>query len=538
MSPDFDVVVVGGGHNGLVCAAYLAQAGQRVAVLERYSRVGGAAFTEEFHPGFRNSAASYTVSLLQPKIIADLELVKHGLKIVPRPLDNFIPSEHGPGLKLGGSIVARSAAIAGFSARDAASYVDYAAELKAVTRALKPIMLEDPIEPWRGPGEWGRAVLKLVELARLGPKRWRSCLRLLGGSAGAWLDRFFETPLLKGGLGFDSIVGHFASPYETGSAYLLLHHALGEVGGESSVWGHAIGGMGAISDALAAAARAAGAVIEVDAPVERIDSYGDHFEVRSGGRAVTARTVAGAVHPQTFFLDLVGPEALPPAFVDRLRAWRSESATFRVNVALSELPDFSCLPGKTAGEHHGAGIIIGPSLDYLDAAHRTAVSDGMSEAPVVELLIPSTIDDTLAPRGAHVASLFCQHFRRVLPAERPWSEAKDAALSRIFETVDRYAPNFSRSIVAVGAYSPEDLERRFGLVGGDIFHGAMVPDQLYWSRPAKGYAKYRAPIPGLYLCASGAHPGGGVSGAPGHNAARAILEDLARCGARRSRARR
>jgi phytoene dehydrogenase-like protein len=534
MQPDFDLVVVGGGHNGLVCAAYVADRGYRVAVLERYSRIGGAAFTEEFYPGFRNSAASYTVSLLQPKVIADLELAKHGLTIVRRPLDNFIPSAEGPGLKIGGDRAARLARIAAISARDAQRYAGFVDELESVTDFVKPMMLESPIEP-RNARDWGRGVAKLAALARGGPARVRSCVSLVRGSAGSWLDRHFESDLLKGGLGFDSVVGHFASPYTPGSAYLLLHHALGEVNGAAGSWGHAIGGMGAISEAIAAAARARGVAIEVDTPVERIEPARGHLEIHAANRVFTARAAAGAIHPQTLFTQLVDAAHLPKDFVARMRSWRSESATLRINVALTELPDFRCLPGTSPGEHHGAGIIFGPSLRYLDDAHASALADGYSAAPVVELLIPSMLDPTLidagrAPPGAQVASLFCQHFRRTLPRGAAWGDAKDAAVRRVIETVDAFAPNFSRSIIALKAYSPEDLETRFGLVGGDIFHGAMIPEQLYWSRPARGYAQYRSPVPGLYLCASGAHPGGGVSGAPGHNAARAIIADLARRG--------
>jgi phytoene dehydrogenase-like protein len=526
MPADFDVIVVGGGHNGLVCAAYLAQSGLSVCVLERHTRVGGAAVTEEFHPGFRNSVASYTVSLLQTKVIADLELAAHGLRIRPRPLDNFVPAIDGPGLKLAGDTQLRRNAIAAHSTSDAERYEGFAAELSAITQWLRPMVLEAPLDPRQGFSQAWQALRCAASLRRLTIRQLRAARELLKGSAGHWLDRHFETGLLKGGLGFDSVVGHFASPYQAGSAYLLLHHAFGEVNGKRGAWGHAVGGMGAISDALAGAARGLGVDIRVGVAVESIEPEGGGFCVRSSAGVLRAQRVASAIHPQTLFLSLLPSDALPAHFLARIRAWRSESATFRINVALSELPQFRCEPGAALGEHHTAGIIFAPELAYLDRAYEDAAASGYSRAPVIELLIPSTIDDSLAPPGAHVASLFCQHFRRHLPAGHGWDASKAAAIERIVATVDAYAPNFRRSIVAMDAYSPADLERRFGLVGGDIFHGVMSPDQLYWSRPARGFSHYRSPVPGLYMCASGTHPGGGVTGAPGHNAAQTILSDL------------
>lgn len=522
----FDLIVVGGGHNGLVCAAYAADAGLKVAVVERHERVGGAAITEEFHPGYRNSAASYTVSLLEPSIIRDLGLSAHGLRIVPRPLDNFVPAREGPGLELPGSRAELLAAVARFSRRDAAAYERFAGELNLAIRLVRPLLSQAPVAALQGLGELRRSLVLASRSLALGPKAVRSTLNLFRRSAGSWLDAFFEGDQLKGALGFDSIVGHFASPYTKGSAYLLLHHAFGEVGGRRGAWGHAVGGMGSISDALAGAAVQHGVEIRTGEAVEQIVSAANGFEVQTTSQVLTSRAVAGAVHPKTLFLDLLPGATLPRKFRRRIENWRSESASFRMNVALSELPDFRCLPGTAAARHHGAGILITPSLSYLDRAFQDAVAAGISADPVIELVIPSVIDDTLAPPGRHVASLFCQHFRYDLPGGRSWSETRDVAVDRILDTVDEYAPNFRRSIVGRSALSPVDLERRFGLVGGDIFHGAMTWDQLYHRRPASGYARYRSPVPNLYLCASGAHPGGGVSGLPGRNAAHAIIEDL------------
>lgn len=524
-----DVVIIGAGHNGLVCAFYLAQAGLDVVVLERAAVVGGAAVTEEFHPGFRNSVASYTVSLLAPRIIAQMQLGDHGLRIVPRPIANFVPQLDGPGLELHHEAARMREAIAAHSQRDAERYADFAAELAGITRFLRSTLLEAPLDPHGGWREWLRAlrlaprVRELLTTRGLASAFWA----VMTGSAGDWLDQWFATDILKGALGFDAVVGHYASPYAPGSAYLLLHHALGESNGVQGAWGHALGGMGAVTAAMDAAARRAGVSIELGKPVERISRDRGALTVTTAtGEAFHARAVGGAIHPQTLFCRLLEPADLPESFRERIAGWRSESASLRMNVALAELPNFTCRPSAGPCPHHGAGILISPSLSYLDRAYSDTHVDGQSSSPVIELLIPSTIDDSLAPRGAHVASLFCQHYRRELPDGRAWAEAKAGAVESVIDTVSAYAPNFRRAILAIQAFSPEDLEERFGLIGGDIFHGQMTLDQLYWARPAMGYASYRSPMRGVYLCASGAHPGGGVSGAPGHNAARAMLADF------------
>ncbi|HEU4475918.1 MAG TPA: NAD(P)/FAD-dependent oxidoreductase [Methyloceanibacter sp.] len=528
---DFDVVVIGAGHNGLVCAAYLAQAGAKVKVVERRSVVGGAAVTEEFHPGFRNSTAAYTVSLLNPKIITDLQLARHGLKIVERPAMNFLPLPEGDYLLTGDGRT--KAEIAKFSSADAERYDEYCAKLTVVADALRQLALRPPPNIVQGFGlrglrELGRAARVGNDLRKLDVESQRLFLDLLTKPAAEFLSEWFESEPIKALLGFDSIVGTYASPFDPGTAYVLLHHAFGEVNGKKGAWGHALGGMGAITQAMAKAATESGAEIETAAGVEEIRIERDKaVAVRlHDGRVIRGRMLAANVNLKLLYTRLLPPASLPPEFLKRMQNFKCASGSFRMNLALSELPSFSALPGKTAQAHHGAGIIIAPSLGYMDRAYRDAKETGWSREPVIEMLIPSTFDSSLAPPGAHVASLFCQHVAPELPNGRSWEDAREEVADLIVKTVDRYAPGFSANVIARQSLSPLDLEREFGLVGGDIFHGALSLNQLFSARPMLGYADYRGPIRGLYHCGSGAHPGGGVTGAPGHNAAKVILADL------------
>ncbi|MEM7191358.1 MAG: NAD(P)/FAD-dependent oxidoreductase [Pseudomonadota bacterium] len=527
----YDAVIAGGGHNGLVCAAYLAKKGLRVKVLERRALVGGAAVTEEFHPGFENSVCSYTVSLLNPKVIAELELHRHGLKIIERPAMNFLPLADGRYLLTGDKRT--KAEFAKFSQHDADSYDAYCAYLERIADLLRSLVLEAPPNAARGFGL--ESVRELLKAARLG----RRLSRLdLGGqqdlfdiftlSAADFLGRWFESEPVKALLGFDSIVGTYGSPYEPGTAYVLLHHAFGEVNGKKGVWGHAMGGMGAISDAIARAATSHGAEIETDAEIAEIliENGRAAGVVLHDGRVIKSRITAANMPLKKLYTELMDASTAPPSFMERMKNFKYGSGSFRMNLALSRLPNFACLPGDTPGDHHGAGIIIAPSLDYMEQAYRDARDFGWSRAPIIEMLIPSTIDETLAPRGAHVASLFCQHVAPELPGGRSWDEARDEVADLMIATVEQHAPGFADSVLGRQILSPLDLEREFGLTGGDIFHGQLSLNQLFSARPALGYAAYRGPVKDLYHCGSGAHPGGGVTGAPGHNAAQAILRDL------------
>jgi phytoene dehydrogenase-like protein len=529
-SSNFDAIVLGGGHNGLTCGCYLAAAGLKVGLFERAEEVGGAARTEEFHPGFRNSVAAYTVSLLHPKVIRDLSLHQHGLRIVQRPMANFLPLPDGRCLSMGPGEADVLAEVARFSARDAERLPAYQAMLGRVADTLRALAVETPPNVGGGVADLLAALRTGNRLRALDMPARRDLLDLFAKSAGDLLDGWFEADALKACFGFDAIVGNCASPYAPGSAYVLLHHVFGEVNGVRGAWGHAIGGMGAITQAMRREAERLGVAIFTSAPVARIDVTRDRARgiTLADGREFQARCVVSSVNPRLLYLNLIDSALLDADFLRRIHAYKCASATFRMNVALSELPRFDCLPQP--GPHHGAGIIMAPSLGYMEQAYADARAHGWSRQPVVEMLIPSTLDSTLAPEGRHVASLFCQHFAPQLPDGRDWDAEREAAADTVIQTVTRFAPNFERSIVARTALSPLDLERRFGLVGGDIFHGALTLDQLWAARPVLGYGAYRGPIPGLYMCGSGTHPGGGVTGLPGMNAAREILRDWRRIG--------
>ncbi len=525
---EYDVAIIGAGHNGLACAAYLAAAGLRVIALERNAVAGGAAVTEEFLPGFRNSVAAYTVSLLNPTVIADLDLATHGLRIVERPVANFWPVDAARSLLMPYGLASRQAALQPFSTADAQRLPAYDAALERAASHLRRLAL---MRPPNAGGGWR----ELFGAAALGRRLYgltledkRLLLDLFSKSAADFLAQWFESEVVKGALAFDGIVGAYASPYTPGTAYVLLHHCFGEVNGKSGVWGHALGGMGAISEAIARAALARGATIRTGAAVAAIlivDGKARGVRLASG-EVILARAIAANVAPKLLFRDLLPESAVAPELRRRFLALKSGSGTFRMNVALSELPDFRCRPGKSAQAHHASGIIIGPTLRYLDEAYLDARAHGWARKPVVEMVIASTLDPTLAPAGQHVASLFVQHVAPQLPAGRSWDDAKAEFAELVIDTISEWAPNFRASVLGRQILSPLDLERRFGLIDGDIFHGQLSLDQLFSARPVLGYADYRMPVANLYLCGAGAHPGGGVTGVPGRNAAREIIRDF------------
>ncbi len=526
MNAASDAIVLGGGHNGLVCACYLAQAGLRVRVLERRPIVGGAAVTEEFHPGFRNSTASYTVGLLAPEIVRDLRLKAHGLRFVPRPQANFLPLPDGESLSLFNDDRQTAQEFARFSAKDAEALAGFRAMIREAGAVVRGQLFRTPPNVGGGLADGLRAGLAALDVKNLSMHRRRHLADLLLKPVASVLDGWFENEHVKAALAFDATVGNFASPYAPETAYGLLHHALGELDGVGGVWGHAIGGMGAITQAMLAEARRLGVEVETEADVREVIVQSGRATgvVLADGSTRRSRRIAANIAPKTLYLKLIDSVALDAEFLRRIHAIRTESATLRMNVALAELPDFACKPGVRAQDHHASGIVIGPTLDYLEAAYLDARQGDWSRRPIVEMLIPSTVDDSLAPPDRHVASLFCQHF----PYDRDWQRQGEAAAETVFATIDRFAPNFSRSVIARQILTPSDLEQRFGLPGGDIFHGAHTLDQLWSNRPVMGYAGYRGPIAGLYHCGAGAHPGGGVTGIPGRNAAREMVRDIAR----------
>jgi phytoene dehydrogenase-like protein len=530
MTGRYDALIIGAGHNGLVCAFYLARAGLKVRVLERRGVVGGAAVTEEFHPGFRNSVASYTVSLLQPKVIADMRLAQRGYRVLERPISNFLPQEQGGYLKLGGGLARTQAEFRKFSARDAETLPAYYAALESVADVLRGLALKAPPNVGEGWRTVLAGVLQGRGLAKLSLEQKRDVLDLFAKSATGFLGTWFESEPVKAAFGFDAVVGNYASPDTPGSAYVLLHHVFGEVNGKRGAWGHVIGGMGAITRIMADICRDAGVEIALESPVAQVLVDGNRVAgVRlESGEEIAAPRVIANVGPKILYGRMVAPSDLPADFRRRMKGYKVGSGTFRMNVALSALPRFSCLPEP--GEHHQAGIVIAPTLAYMDRAFLDAKRYGWSRQPIVEMLIPSTVDESLVPPGQHVASLFCQQFAPELPANedgsvRDWDAEEDAAADTVIDTVEAHAPGFRASILGRQVLSPQGLERTFGLAGGDIFHGAMTLDQLWSARPSLGHGGYRGPVGGLYMCGAGTHPGGGVTGAPGHNCAHVVIAD-------------
>lgn len=534
----YDCLVIGGGHNGLVAAAYLARAGKRVCVLERRHVLGGACTTEELWPGYKVSTAAYVVSLFPPQIIRELRLPQYGLKILPRQPSSFTPLADGRYLLLGPDAASNQREIGRFSQRDAQAFPRYEAFLDRVARTLEPLLQQTAPDPLPLPAAWRKigAGKRLRDLGKL-YAGWQAlaelqedipeAIELLTGAARPILDRWFETGVLKATLATDAIIGSTASISAPGSAYVLLHHVMGEAGGARGVWGYVRGGMGALSEAIAAACRDMGVVIRREAEVRRILVHQSRAigVGLADGTELEADVVASSVDAHWTFERLLDPQLLPETFRRAVARIDYSSASAKINLALAEPPQFTCLPGSEVGPHHRGTIHIGPSLEYLLRAHADAQLGRPSESPILEITLPSAVDDSLAPPGHHVMSIFVQYAPYQL-AEGSWDELKERFADRCIELLAAYAPNVPQAVLHRQVLSPLDLERTFRLTGGNIFQGAMTLNQLFSLRPVPGWADHRTPIRGLYLCGAASHPGGGVMGICGRNAALEILRDV------------
>ncbi|HEU4405271.1 MAG TPA: NAD(P)/FAD-dependent oxidoreductase [Polyangiaceae bacterium] len=528
MTTIYDAIIIGAGHNGLVAAAYLARAGRKVLVLERREVLGGCAVTEALWPGFKVSTASYVSSLFRPEIIRDLELKRHGFEMLPRSPSSFTPFPDGRSLMMGPDKELTHREVSKFSKKDADNLPKYEAMLERVAAFLEPTLLQTPPNPWSmKPGD-------LVAMLRLGlgfkklGADGQKAVEILTGAANPILDRWFESEEVKATIATDAIIGAFATPSMPGTAYVLFHHVMGECDGVRGVWGYVRGGMGGLSNAIAKAAREKGAEIKTDAPVARIVTRAGRAAgvVLADGTEYEAKKVVSCLDANVTFLKLMDAKQLPPDFVEAVRAIDYSSASCKVNLALSEPPNFSCLPGAKVGPQHRGTIHLCPTRDYIERAFDPAKYGRPSESPIIEATMASALDDTVAPKGQHVMSMFTQYFPyKLAGGEGGLDEAKRRYAERCIDLMTEYAPNFRRSVLHYQVLSPQDLEAQFGLTGGNIMQGSMSLSSLSFMRPVPGYADYRTPVKGLYLCGAATHPGGGVMGACGYNAAREILKD-------------
>lgn len=521
-----DVAIVGGGHNGLACAAYLAKAGLDVVVLERRQLLGGAAVTEEPWPGYRISSASYVVSLLPPRIVGELDLERHGYRVSIVTPDYFVPFPDGSGLTLWGDTARDATEIAKLSSADADSYVEFDRYFARVAHLLRDLLFVVP--PNLSLGDLPKWAAVGARLRKWTGRDVAEAVRLFTISAADFLDEWFADNRVKGALATQAIIGAWCGPMSPGSAYVLMHHWIGEVAGHEGAWGWVHGGMGGISQALAGAARAAGAELRVDAAVRRVDVRGGRavgVELNDGS-VIPARRVVSGAHPVTTYRDLVGFQHLPDDVVRDVRRLRTRSGSVKLNLALSELPRATAWDGRPEALHRGL-IAIAPSMEYLERAWDDAKYGRPSRHPYAEMVFPTAHEQELAPEGRHIALAFTQYGPYHL-ASGTWDDERDAYAKRVLETLEAYCPGIMGSVLHTEVLAPPDIEARYGLLGGNIFQGEMSPDQMFSLRPIFGYGDYRSPISGLYLCGSGTHPGGGVMGAPARNASRVILSDVRR----------
>ncbi|HXF93668.1 MAG TPA: NAD(P)/FAD-dependent oxidoreductase [Nitrospiraceae bacterium] len=524
MASDYGAIIIGAGHNGLVAACYLARAGWKVLVLERRHLVGGACVTEEVFPGFKVSTAAYVISLFRPEIVRDLRLEAYGLRILERSPSSFTPFPDGRFLLLGADPDLNHQEIAKFSVRDADNYPRYQDWLEGLATVLEPLLTVTPPNIRRlGLRDLWRLLRLGRMVTRIGP-RIGDLVELLTGAARPILERWFESEELKATLATDAVIGTMASPSTPGTAYVLFHHVMGTTNGKRGIWGYVQGGMGGLTQALARAARDLSVTIRCEAEVS-------HILVKDGevagvalanGDEFKAPVVASNADAHVTFTRLLDPKQLPDEFVQAVRRIDYRSASLKINLALSELPSFLACPGTKPGPQHRGTIHICPDLEYLERAYDEAKYGRPSDRPILECTIPSVVDPSVAPPGSHLMSMFVQYAPYNLRAAT-WDQLRERFADRCVDLLTEYAPNFKASVIGRQVLTPLDLEQMFGLTGGNIFQGAMTLNQLFCFRPVPGYADYRTPIAGLYLCGAAAHPGGGVTGAAGYNAAREIL---------------
>jgi phytoene dehydrogenase-like protein len=523
---NYDAVIIGGGHNGLVTAAYLAKAGRRVLVLEKRELLGGCSVTEEVWPGFRVSTAAYLTSLLQEKVIRDLELERWGYKVDAKDPAFFSPFPDGRHLFFWQDAKRTLEEIAKFSRRDAERFPEYEAHLEQIARFVDSLLLTAPPPfPPSGLGDFIEYLKLAGRVRKMSTRELSAMVKIFTQSAADLLDDWFESEEVKVTLATDGVIGANGGPRSAGTAYILLHHVMGSVGGHRGLWGFVRGGMGAVSEAIAASARKAGAEILTNAAVERVLVRDGRAEgvVLAGGDEVRARVVASNLDPKQTFLRLVEERDLSDDFVSAIRHFRCEGTSLKINLAVSGLPSFKALPGAPAPQHR-ATMHICPSIEYVERAWDDAKYGRPSRSPLLELTCPTMYDPSLAPPGRHILGIFLQYAPYTL-RDTTWDEEREPFTNRVFDLIEEYAPGFRSNIIDAQVLTPLDLERRFGITGGNIFHGEMSLDQMFVMRPVAGWGRYRTPIRNMYLCGSGAHPGGGVMGAPGHNAAKAILAD-------------